>query len=333
MAPLFFDSKGPGPKPVRGGVSLGMGEDRASAMDKEHSQVRITAFGDPPEATVISAGVFPGSETEEAGEVAGSWESVDIANKSDQGSGGQKADARDGAKLFENGVIDCQRLELPFDGVDTSFELSDFISHISESRPQSFGNGTLKIIDERPYGWHDPTSTGGYGDAEFSENAPGRVDPSSPVSEVFGAEPVKGCESMLIGRLNGNRLNIFVSEGFEDALGVGAVGFIANDVGSDGMRGEKDGRMAERLELAGPEMGGATGFEDDRCGLSFGEESFESGPGEPMMFANPTGVIGDGDFEYGFSEINGDSGVRVHVGLLLHESDWYSDTEKRLGTL
>jgi hypothetical protein len=91
--------------------------------------------------------------------------------------------------------------------------------------------------------------------------------------------------------------------------------------------------MAESVELTGPEMGGAAGLENDRSRLSFGEETLEPGPGKSMMFANLAWIFRDGDLEDGFSEIDGDSGGRVHIGLLLHESDWYSDTEKRLGTV
>jgi hypothetical protein len=333
MAPLFFDSKHPSPKPVWGWVCFGTRENGAGAMDKKHAQISIPPFGNRAEAAMISAGVFPGGETEEAGEVAGCWESVNVADKSNQGSGGQKADAGDGTQLLEDGVMISQRLELPFNGTDTSFELSDFISHISESRPQQPGDRTIKIIDEILQGRYDSASAGGDGDAEFPEDSPGGVNPSGPVGEVFGPETMKGCKGMLIWGFDGHGLDVFVTKGFENALGVGPVGFVTDDVGADGVGWEKDSGMTELLELASPEMSGAAGLENDRCRLSFREETLKARSGEPVVFVHTAGGIGDGDFKDGFSEINCDSGVRIHVGLLLHESDWYSDTEKRFGTL
>lgn len=319
MTSLFFDSKHPSPKPVWGWVCFGTREDGAGAMDKKHAQISIPPFGDTTEAALIAAGVFPGSESEEAGEVAGCWESMDIANKSDQGSGGQKADSGDGTQLFEDGVMISQRLELPFNGTDTSFELSDFISHISESRPQQPGDRTIQITDEILQGRYDSASAGGDGDAEFPEDSPGRINPSGPVGEVFGPETMKGCEGMLIGGFDGHGLDVFVTEGFENALGVGPVGFVTDDVGADGVRWEKDSGMSELLELASPVMSGAAGFENDRCGLAFGKETLETRPGEPMMFTDLAGIVGYGDLEDGFSEINGDCGSRVHIGLLLSD--------------
>lgn len=323
MAPLFFDTKRPGTETVGRGVFFGMHEDRARAVDKKHAQVSIPPLGDAPEAAMIAAGIFPGSETEEAGEVASCRESVDIADESNQRSGGHKANAGDRTKLIERGVIPCQRLELPFNGLDTSFELSDFISYISERRSQQLGDRTFQIVDEILHGRHDLASAGGDGDAEFPEDTTSRVNASGPVGDVFGAETMKGCEGMLIRRFHGHGSDVFVAKGFENTLGVGAVGFVTDDVGMDGVGWEKDSGMTELLELTSPVMGGAAGLEDNRCWLSFCEEALEARPGESMLFVNTTGIIGDGDFKDGFSEIDGDSSGRVHSGLLLHESDWY----------
>lgn len=323
MTPLLFDSKRPGTKSVGRGILFGMHENRASAVNKKHAQVSIPPLGDAPEAVMIAAGIFPGSETEEAGEVASRRESMDIADKSNQSSGGHKANTRDRTKLVERGVIPCQRLELPFNSLDTSFELSDFISHISERRSQQLGDRTFRIVDEIPHSGHDLASTDGDGDAEFPEDTTSRVNASGPVGDVFGTETVKGCEGMLIRRFNRHGSDVFVAKSFENTLGVGAVGFVTDDVGVDGVGWEKDGGMTELLKLTSPVMGGAAGLEDNSCRLSFCEEALEARPGESMLFVNTTGIIGDGDFKDGFSEIDGDSSARVHSGLLLHESDWY----------
>jgi hypothetical protein len=153
------------------------------------------------------------------------------------------------------------------------------------------------------------------------------------MGDVFGTEPVESSEGMLIEGFYGYGADIFVSKGFEDALGIRPICFIPNDIGSDGVRWEEYDGVSELAELACPVVGGATGFEDNRCRLSFCEEPFEAGAGNPVVFADTAGRVGDGDFKDGLGEIDGDGCVRIHFGLLLDESGWYIDAEKRPGTL
>ena len=46
-----------------------MNEYAACTMDKEHAKVCVSAPGDGAESSNGSAGVFPGSQTDESGEV------------------------------------------------------------------------------------------------------------------------------------------------------------------------------------------------------------------------------------------------------------------------
>jgi hypothetical protein len=222
---------------------------------------------------------------------------------------------------------------LTFNVTDTSFELRDFISHISESWPQRFRNRTFKIIEKSAQCGDDMTCACGDGDTQFSKDATSGVDTCGTVGEVFGAETVEGCERMSIGRLNGYGLDVFVSKGFEDSFGIGAIRFAANDVRVDGVGWEEDDRVPELVELASPIMGGTASLEDDGCRLSFREEAFETRAREPGVFGTTTWEIGDSDFKNRLGKINGDGCVRVHGGHLLDESGWYLDAKKRPGTL
>ena len=91
--------------------------------------------------------------------------------------------------------------------------------------------------------------------------------------------------------------------------------------------------MTEGVEVACPVVGGAAGLEDDSGGLVLGEEALEFRPGKAMVFVDGAGEVRDGDFKDGLGKVDGDGSVMRHVGLLLHESDWYLETDKRLGTL
>jgi hypothetical protein len=47
-------------------------------------------------------------------------------------------------------------------------------------------------------------------------------------------------------------VDILVAKGFEQTLGIGAVGLVAQHIGPDHMRGHEDGLVAMGLGVAGP---------------------------------------------------------------------------------
>jgi hypothetical protein len=327
MAALFLKCKSPNTEPVGGFGFLGMREDRTGTMDQEHSKIHISPLGDVTETPVKSAGISPGSEAEEAGEVTGCGKSIHITDKSNESSGRQQTDPGDRAEALIDGIVFRKMFQLPFDGTDPCLELGDFIRHLRESEAQGSGNGAVRIGEENSQCGHDMLSSGGDGNTQFPEDSTSGVDSSGTVGEVFGTEPVESSEGMLIGGFHGYRSDVFISKGFEDTLSVSPICFVANDIGSDGVRREKNDGVSELMELACPVVGGATRFEDNRCRLSLCEELFEPGSGNPVALADRAGRVGDGDFKDGLGEIDGDGCVRIHFGLLLHESDWYVDAE------
>lgn len=206
-----------------------------------------------------------------------------------------------------------------FDIKDTGFELDDFVGGVGESGKESFRNGGVLELDERSDLGSDVASTGGDSDTELTEYAAGGVDTGGTVGAQGGTETMKGGEGMLIGRLDGYGLDVFVTKGLKHTLGVTAIGFVSDDVGADGVRREEDDGVTEGLELAGPVVSGTAGLEDDGSGMTLGEEAFEFGPRKTMVFVDVAGGMRDGDFKDGLSEVHGDGSVMRHVGLLLHE--------------
>lgn len=101
----LFDAQRPGSETVRGLAFLGVTDNGTGSMDEEHSQVTVTALGDPSESSMGSAGVFPGSEAEVAGEMARGGKTMNVTNKSDEGGSGQKAHAWDRTQEFDDGVV------------------------------------------------------------------------------------------------------------------------------------------------------------------------------------------------------------------------------------
>jgi hypothetical protein len=77
------------------------------------------------------------------------------------------------------------------------------------------------------------------------------------IRAVRGGQPgrpqaVQGGQGLLGLRLHRHRVDIFVAKGFEQTLGIGAVGLVAQHIGPDHMRGHEDGLVAMGLGVAGP---------------------------------------------------------------------------------
>jgi hypothetical protein len=163
-------------------------------------------------------------------------------------------------------------------------------------------------------------SSWGNDDADFAQYASGGIDAGSAMSEVSGSESMERCQNVLIERLYGNRVDILVAERFKQSFGVGAIGFVAHDVGTDSVWWEKDDGVTEAMKLSSPVVGGAAGLEENGGRLAFGKETLEPGTRKTMVFAHVTGMVGDGDLENGFREIDG-YGRMGHGGLLLSECE------------
>ena len=127
---------------------------------------------------------------------------------------------------------------------------------------------------------------------------------------------MEGGEDVLIDGFDGDGVDVVVSKRFEEGFGVGSVGLVALDVGTDGVGREKNDGVTEALEFSCPVVSGTAGFEEDSCRLTVCKETFEAGSGEAVIFPDRAGLGRDSELEDGFREIDSDGG-RVHGGLLL----------------
>ena len=86
--------------------------------------------------------------------------------------------------------------------------------------------------------------------------------------------------------------------------------------------------MPSALDMSCPEVGGATGFEEDGGALAIVEEGLESGPRDAALLIDPFGLGGDRDLKGVLGKVDGDES-RVHSGLLL----WSFISTYDIGTL
>ena len=97
-------------------------------MDQEHSDIRVTTFGDASEASMQAAGMFPGCKAEIAGEMAARGKAVNITCKSYNCSGTQQADSGYGTQAGYDRITFSQGLEVMFDISDTNLEILDLFT-------------------------------------------------------------------------------------------------------------------------------------------------------------------------------------------------------------
>ena len=243
-------------------------------------------------------------------------EAMHIAHEGDEGGGGQEADPGDREQTSDDGGLAGERGQLAFHGVSPVFELTDLGAALGERGSEGVGKNRVGVLQEGLHVGEDVARPQRYGDPELAEEPAEGVDPGRAGGEPGGAEAMQGREGLLGDGLDRNGADRVVAESFEEALGVGAVGLIARDVGPDGVGWEQNHAVPEGLELAAPVVSGPAGLEQDGRGLAFGEERDEARAAEPVAFADVPRSFGDGDLEDGLRQIDGDRWM-IHDRLLL----------------
>ena len=72
-------------------------------------------------------------------------------------------------------------------------------------------------------------------EADFSEHAACGIDTRGSLSHVCRPEPVESHYDVLIDRFDRYGMDLLVSESFKECFCIGGIGFIAQDVWTDGM--------------------------------------------------------------------------------------------------
>ena len=142
------------------------------------------------------------------------------------------------------------------------------------------------------------------------------VEPRGAFVHPGGAEAVERGQRLLGHGLHRHRVDVFVAAGLEYALGVGAVGLVAANVRTDVMRWKQEHGVAERLDPTAPVVRGTARLHHHgRAGL-LGEEGQEFVAAETLATRDSSRSIGDGDFEDRLCDIDRDTRIVGHDGLL-----------------
>ena len=146
-------------------------------------------------------------------------------------------------------LADAQRLgggslELLLDGADARVNLGDLL-HGGEGGAQQARDARVGVLQQQADLGDDVVGADRKWQAEFVEQAPDGIDPGGAGGQPGRPQAVQGRQGLLGLRLHGHRVDIFVAKGFEQTLGVGTVGLVAQHIGPDHMRGHEDGLVAK----------------------------------------------------------------------------------------
>ena len=151
-------------------------------------------------------------------------------------------------------------MELLLDALDALFESEDIIEQSGESGAQRLRQGA--VIEDDTHLSFGIGGTFGDGVTELSEEAAQGIDTGGTGFLPLLADAVQLLELLLVDGAHGDGADPRAAVGFQECLGIDAVGLIAPAIGFDVLGGDDDGAVPDRDGLAGPEVSGATGFDE-----------------------------------------------------------------------
>lgn len=101
---------------------------------------------------------------------------------------------------------------------------------------------------------------------------------------------------------------------------VAGIGLVTTHVGANVLGGQQAHLDAQAIEPASPVVGRATGLHDHQGYGSVGEPALELGAGQALGFYDAPVLVGKGDLEDGFGQVNG-HGSSMRLGLLSFVED------------
>ena len=193
--------------------------------------------------------------------------------------------------------------------MDPGLEVPDLL----DSVPQDGSEGRVNRTFVEPGSdlRDDVLGTHGDGEPELPEKATDGVEAGGTHRHPAGAQAVEGGEGLLIGRLDGDGLNVLVAVSLEKGLGVGAVGLLPLTVPGDILGVQEQNMVAALLEPPSPVVRGTARFQEDGGGRLLLDETGELLPGEPTPSADGARSGRHSDFEDGLCQIDGQSRI-VH---------------------
>ena len=215
---------------------------------------------------------------------------MDVTDEGDESCCGEQPDPRDGHEPLGNRVMGGEACELAFAIMDSLLESSDLLSGGKKGRCECLRYRVL--LAQKSMNGRDETARSNRDRmTELAENATGSIDAGGSFGEPGVSIAVERSDDVLIDRFYWNGMYVLVSECFEDRLGVGSIGFVTGDVGTDGVWWEQDNIVAQAIQSARPVMSAAARLEENRCRQVLGEESLELWAGEAVAFGNASGMV------------------------------------------
>ena len=278
-------------------------------MDEQGSQVDVALLGDLAEMASVAGAVLAGGQAEPAAEVLAVGKAIWCADGGDQRGAGQKPDAGDGLQALDIGIGFGQGLELVLDPHQVGLEGCDLIEHAGEDDLEWRWNG--RLVDEVSGLLLGDLGPERHGEAEFAEEAAQAVDALSAGVLPLLTDTVELLEHLLLDRADGDGLDVVAAMGFEQGIGIGAVGFATTAIGRGVLGGEQADLVSEGLGGAPPEVGGAAGLEQDEGRRLSSKEGREGLAGKPVTLEDTVMLIGGSDFEDILCQVDGDD-FRLH---------------------
>ena len=134
---------------------------------------------------------------------------------------------------------------------------------------------------------------------------------SSPMTSH--SKPVEACDSLLLFRLDGHGLNLFVAPRLEQSLGVVLVGLVAGEITVRHVRRNEEDLVAEARNRPCPEVCHAAGFEEHRSWSRLCDPGGQLAAREAVALSYLSGDLRHQDLKNILRQVDCDHG-RIHLG-------------------
>jgi len=165
-----------------------------------------------------------------------------------------KTDPGDRHQALDGRHVTAEIAQALLDETDAVLELVDLGTKRLEDRVQDPRQLTRLHENAGDLRKHVPSSNRD-GDSELAQQTAHEIDPCRPRRQPRGARPVQAGQGLLGLGLDGDRVEILIAVGFEEALRVSAVRLVTEHVRAHGVRRQQDRTMTQFHHLPTPMVG------------------------------------------------------------------------------
>ena len=306
----------------------GRAQHRPRPMGEQHAQVTVAALGNAPEMARAARRMFLGRKAKPAGEVARILEVADLtAGGRHHGGCRQQADAGNRQQRGAGRRLFGKCCEFAFELGNAGFEQADFLHQQRHRATDQSRHGGMRIGQDATDLFQAVAAPSRNGNTELPTEAAQGIDARGAGAHPERTGAVQALQGLLFDGFDFNRRNIGAAGGLQQGAGIGGIGLVALDVGTDVSGRQQLDFDAQAVEPTPPVMGRAAGFHDDQGHCAVAEPFFELTAGQTMLLGDMPGAIGNGKLKDGFGQINGHSSS-IHGGLLSLKTDLHSQVDQ-----